>query len=70
MGILDDYMSLDDFAAQVGKSPRSVRRWANSTANGLPIHRLGRTPLIHVDDAKAWLAGRRVQRNVRRGSGR
>ncbi len=67
MGILDDYMTLEDFAAEVGKSHRSVRRWVNSTANGLPITRLGGTPLIHIDDAKAWLASRRVQRNVRRG---
>ena len=66
--ILDDYLTLEDFAGQVGKSARSVRRWANSTANGLPITRLGRTPLIHVDDAKSWLASRRVQRNVRRGA--
>lgn len=55
--ILQDYLDLDRFAAEVNRNPRTVRRWTNE-ADGLPYTWIGNRRLIHVPTARAWIFGR------------
>jgi len=66
MAALDDFLTLDDLAAQCGVSRRTVARWISVASPGLPVTKLGRRPLVHRNDLADWLRARRVQRNVRR----
>jgi hypothetical protein len=68
--ILDDFVTFEALAAEANVSVRTVRRWSTSTTPGLPVTKLGRQPLVHRDDLRAWLAARRVARNVPRGAAR
>jgi hypothetical protein len=52
--LLDDYADVEVFAAEVDRTPRTVRRWMN-TPGGLPYTRLGSRRLVHVPSAKEWL---------------
>ena len=45
--ILDDFLDLAAFAAEVNKHPRTVRRWMNAP-NGLPHTSLGNQLFVHV----------------------
>jgi hypothetical protein len=54
---LDDYLDLEPFAAQVGRHPRSVRRWMNMR-DGLPYAKIGNRILIHLPTAREWLFSR------------
>jgi hypothetical protein len=56
-GLLSDYADLESFAAAVGRSPRTVRRWLDQPS-GLPYTRIGNRILIHIPSAKAWIFGR------------
>jgi phage terminase Nu1 subunit (DNA packaging protein) len=44
---------LEEFAASVGKTTRTVRRWHRQ---GLPIIRRGNLVLVNIERARAWLA--------------
>jgi len=57
MNLLDDYIALDPFAAEVGRDPRTVRRWMDEP-NGLPYTRIGCRILIHIPTARDWLQSR------------
>ncbi len=46
------WMRKKPFAIATGVSPRTVARWLNM---GLPSAKIGRTRLIHVEKANAWL---------------
>jgi hypothetical protein len=69
-GLLSDYTDLEPFAAAVGRSTRTVRRWLDQP-NGLPYTRIGNRILIHIPTAKAWVFGRmrnpNPPRSARRG---
>jgi hypothetical protein len=62
---LSDYLDLEPFAAQVGRDPRTVRRWMNGP-DGLPYARIGNRLLIHVPSAREWLLSRVRRPNQRR----
>ncbi|HEV8517673.1 MAG TPA: hypothetical protein VGQ54_03805 [Burkholderiales bacterium] len=55
--LLDDYLDLTPFAAEVDRNPRTVRRWMLQP-DGLPFTRIGNRILIHLPTAKAWIYGR------------
>jgi hypothetical protein len=63
--LLQDFVDLNPFAAQVGRDPRTVRRWIDQP-NGLPFTRIGNRLLIHIPTAREWLLSRVRQRNPRR----
>ncbi len=50
--LLSGLSTVEDFAAALNKSKRTVDQWI---ADGLPIVRVGRTPYVAVADARAWL---------------
>jgi len=55
--ILDDFVDLEPFAAQVNRDPRTVRRWMTEP-NGLPYTRIGNRILLHVPTAREWIFSR------------
>lgn len=63
--LLDDYLDLQPFAAEVDRDPRTVRRWINQP-DGLPYTRLGNRLLIHIPTAREWLHSRMQYPNQRR----
>jgi hypothetical protein len=62
---LTDYLDLEPFAAEVGRNPRTVRRWMDQP-DGLPFTRLGNRVLIHIPTARDWLLSRMHRPNRRR----
>ena len=52
--LLNDFIHANDFAAQVKRHPRTVRRWMNQPV-GLPYTPIGNQNLIHVPTARDWL---------------
>jgi hypothetical protein len=68
--LLDDFLDLEPFAKEVGRDPRTVRRWMDHP-RGLPFTRVGNRILIHVPTARAWIFSRMQNRNPpRRARGR
>jgi hypothetical protein len=65
--LLADYLDLEPFSKQVGRDPRTVRRWLDQPA-GLPYTRIGNRILIHIPTAKAWIFGRMRRPNPTRRS--
>jgi hypothetical protein len=63
--VLQDFLDLAPFAKQVGRNPRTVRRWMDEP-DGLPYSRIGNRVLIHVPTAREWILGRMRARNPRR----
>jgi hypothetical protein len=61
--LLEDFLELDPFAAQIKRHPRTVRRWLDKRG-GLPYTRLGDRILIHVPTAREWLL--RTMRNQKK----
>jgi hypothetical protein len=59
--ILNDYVTLKQFAGDIGKSTRTVTRWMDNA--GLPFLKFGRERLVHLPSAKRWMFGRVQQRN-------
>jgi hypothetical protein len=55
--LLQDFLDLVPFAAEVSRNPRTVRRWLDQ-ADGLPYTRIGNRILIHVPTARDWLMRR------------
>jgi hypothetical protein len=55
--LLEDYTDIEPFAEQVGRDPRTVRRWMD-LPDGLPHTRIGNRILIHIPTARAWIFGR------------
>jgi hypothetical protein len=60
--ILNDYVTLKQFAGDIGKSTRTVTRWMDQN-DGLPFLKFGRERLVHLPSAKRWMLGRVRQRN-------
>jgi hypothetical protein len=65
--LLQDYLDLEPFAAEVKRNPRTVRRWLDQP-NGLPYTRIGNRILIHVPTAREWIFNR--MKNVKRAGSR
>lgn len=65
LDLLSDYLDLEPFAKQVGRNPRTVRRWLEEP-DGLPYARIGNRILIHIPTARDWILGRMRGRNPRR----
>jgi hypothetical protein len=55
--VLADYLDLGPFAAEVSRSPRTIRRWLDQP-DGLPYSRIGNRILIHVPSARQWIFDR------------
>ena len=55
--LLEDYLDLAPFAAEIDRHPRTVRRWMDEP-NGLPFTRIGNRILIHIPTAREWIFGR------------
>jgi hypothetical protein len=55
--LLEGYLDMEPFAAQVKRDPRTVRRWTRQK-NGLPHLYLGSRLLIHVPTARDWMMSR------------
>jgi hypothetical protein len=64
--VLDDYLDLVPFAAEVDRDPRTVRRWMDQP-DGLPFTRIGNRILVHVPTARDWIFGRMRHPAPRRG---
>jgi hypothetical protein len=54
---LDDYVDIHEFAKQVGRHVRTVKRWTQAR-DGLPFAQLGSRVLINVPVARDWLQAR------------
>jgi len=65
--VLDDYLDLGPFAAEVNRNPRTIRRWLHQP-DGLPYSRIGNRILIHVPTAREWIFNnmRRPHRRARK----
>jgi len=64
--LLQDFLDLVPFAAQINRHPRTVRRWLDQPG-GLPYTRIGNRILIHVPTARDWIFSRmRNQRNQKK----
>jgi hypothetical protein len=63
--LLEDFLDLEPFAAEVNRDPRTVRRWMNGP-DGLPFTRIGNRILVHVPTAREWIFSRMRKPNVRR----
>jgi hypothetical protein len=57
MDVLDGFAELKEFAQQVGRCERTVRRWCYEHG-GLPHTRMGNRILISVPHAREWLLKR------------
>jgi hypothetical protein len=60
--ILKDLVDASQFAADLGKHPRTIFRWTE-LEDGLPFVKLGKQRLIHVPTARAWIMSRMRQSN-------
>ena len=63
-GLLSEYIDIDVFAEDVGRDPRTVRRWMN-LPDGLPFVKLGNRLLIRRESAKKWIAAQERHPNSR-----
>jgi hypothetical protein len=63
--LLEGYLDLEEFAKEVGRDPRTARRWTKEP-DGLPFTRIGNRILIHVPTARDWIFGRMRKPNARR----
>jgi hypothetical protein len=52
---LDGYVDLEQFAAQVGRSARTIRNWMDRPDDALPFRQLGNRRLINLQIARTWL---------------
>ena len=53
-GLLDDYLSLDQLAAEIGKTTRTLRSW-DKEKRGPPVTLIGRSPFYHRSSVLKWL---------------
>jgi hypothetical protein len=60
--LLEDYLDVEPFAAQVERDPRTVYRWMKAP-NGLPYTQIGNRTLIHIPTARDWLQSKMVNPN-------
>ena len=56
--LLEDYLTRDELADQLGKDVRTIDRWY-MLREGPAVTRVGNRRLYHLDDVKAWLRAQR-----------
>jgi hypothetical protein len=54
--ILEDFLELSMFAAEIDKHPRTVRRWCEKL--DLPYTKNGKDIIIHIPTFRSWLLSR------------
>jgi helix-turn-helix protein len=52
--VLDGYLTVDQFASQLGKHPGSLKRWRYQGYGPTPV-RIGKTLYYRKADIAAWL---------------
>lgn len=52
--ILKDYVSREQLAANIGKSPKTLVRW-ELDGRGPPVTRIGRDVLYYIPSVQKWL---------------
>jgi hypothetical protein len=69
-GLLADYFSESELAAELGKDIRTIQRY-RVLREGPPVTFIGKTPFYNKGSARAWLKAReqRTARNRWRGRG-
>jgi hypothetical protein len=60
MGILEDYFTRAELAAEFGVKPSTIERW-DRLRIGPPVTRKGKTPYYGKKSAKEWFAAGGVQ---------
>jgi hypothetical protein len=55
VGLLDEYMSEAELAAELGRDLRTLQRWRKLRI-GPPFVMNGTAPIYNIDKARAWLA--------------
>lgn len=58
VSLLDDYLTRDELAEQLGKDVRTIDRWF-MLRQGPAVTRVGNRRLYHIDDVRAWLRTQR-----------
>ena len=53
-GLLDDYMTPDELAVELGKSPRTIARW-DRLRIGPPKTVVGKKPYYRREAVREWL---------------
>ena len=53
-GLLDDYLTPDDLAAELGKSPRTIARW-DRLRIGPPKTVIGKKPYYRREAVRTWM---------------
>jgi hypothetical protein len=66
MAILKDFQDKKQHAKEFDVCERTIDRWCDQP-DGLPHTAAGRRKLFHPEWTRAWLIGRRVQRNPANG---
>ena len=52
--ILEGYLSQDELAGQLGKTPRTLARWEREQI-GPPVTKIGKSPLYRAEGVTQWL---------------
>ena len=53
---MEKYLSIEEFAAYVGKAPQTVyQSWRKWAVSGLKVFLVGSTPRFRVRDIDAWI---------------
>ena len=69
VAVLNGYLTLQQLAAQLGKSVRTIRRW-EVRHSGPPRITVGHLILYNVDSVRQWLAEHEQRRGPRERSDR
>jgi hypothetical protein len=66
MNLLQDYLSRDELARQLGESTRTLYRWEEKRI-GPPVTRVGKRVLYHIPSVQLWLQSRQQEMIRERG---
>jgi hypothetical protein len=58
--VLSEYMTQEELATQINKSPRTIARWRR-LREGPPVTYIGRTPYYYRPSTREWLASQEVE---------
>lgn len=59
--LLDGFLTEDECARELGRNPRTLRRWRD-LRQGPPVTKLGRQTLYRREAVRAWLLSREKSR--------
>jgi transcriptional regulator with XRE-family HTH domain len=63
IGILDEYISRKDFAAELGVAEATLIRWEKD-GKGPPVTRIGRDVLYYIPSTKKWVRSQESSANA------